>query len=78
VGVPLYLRLGCSASNVWTGYLGDGTTFWTMGSLTTTITPQSLGFNFYANPQATTNIGQTAAIDFVRVVPSIAATTFGS
>lgn len=77
-GMPIYLRITCSASNQYTCFAGDGITFWKMGTQTSSFTKQSLGIAFYANPQATSTVLQTAVVDWIRVTPFTTDGTFGS
>lgn len=66
-GLPIYMRMTCSVANVYTGYVGDGTTFFLIGSFTSSFSRQTLGVEFTANPQSGPVVQQTAAVDWIRV-----------
>jgi hypothetical protein len=71
--IPLYLRLYCNGNTTqtWTAYFGDGITYSKLASYTQTITPQSMGFQFYPGnlPSGSIPVPQQAvAIDFCRVI----------
>lgn len=74
---PLYLRLSCTSGYTWTGYVGDGVTYWPFVSATLSFGIQTLGFSFQTgtHPGTTTH---TAAIDYIRVVTATFPTTYGS
>jgi hypothetical protein len=75
LGSALYLRIACATGGVYTAYVGDGITYWSLATFTTTFSPQSLGFDFAINQ---TGYLQTIAIDWVRVVTSTFPTYYGS
>lgn len=77
LGMPLYLRISCSSSHTYNCYIGDGLTFTGLSGYTTSFSPQSLGFNFYASPATGGSILQTAVIDWVRVDTGSFNTTWG-
>jgi hypothetical protein len=74
---PLYLRIACASSYVWTMYLGDGITYWPFATTTFSFSVQTIGFSFQVGLHPGTST-QTSAIDYLRVVTSTFPTTYGS
>lgn len=72
--VPLFCRFYYNGSGTYTCYIGDGTTYWALGSQGgLSFTPQSLCVQFQS-----TNLACTHAVDFIRVVTGSGLTpTFG-
>jgi hypothetical protein len=66
---PIYLRIDYDNNGNWNGYIGDGYTYWKLGTKNGwSINVESLGFTFgLYGVQNNKIVAQTAVIDFARV-----------
>lgn len=75
----LFLRIAFNGSTTYTGYIGDGWTYWPIGQKSGLgFTPQSLGWVFQNYVPSGSGFNGTHAVDYVRVVTGSANPRFGS
>lgn len=65
-GVPLYLRITYDGASNYTAFVGDGITYWNLGTASQGAPIQTLGVNFHIFGGGQW-VPQVAAVDYVRV-----------
>lgn len=70
IGMPLYFRITYDGTSFY-GYLGDGFTYTQIAGVALSMTPRSMGFQYYSGNSTGSYILHTVAVDWVRYASSI-------